>query len=192
MSQVPASACWRHEGLRSGFEVVHFTPHADGLRIDGTTVGLQDGLAFVVSYKLNVDDAWRTRQAQVRTRTSSGSIERLVEADGMGHWLVDAHEAHHLDGCTDVDLESSAVTNALPIHRLGLTQGQSATAPAAYVRLPDAEVQRLEQSYTRLEDQDNGHPYYHYQAPAFEFRANLLYDHASLILKYPGIATRAG
>ena len=191
MSQLPKSACWLHEGLRSGFEVAHFTPHADGLRIDGTTVGLQDGLAFVVSYKVNVDEAWRTRQALVSTRTSSGSIERLVEADGMGHWLVDGHEADHLDGCLDVDLESSAMTNTLPVHRLGLPAGGVASVPAAYVRAGELSTGRLEQNYRRIAD-EGGHQRYDYAAPAFGFTARLVYDGSGLVLDYPGIARRAG
>src|SRR3954453_15836540 len=38
-----------------------------------------------------------------------------------------------LDACLDVDLESSAMTNALPVHRLNLATGERAQAPAAYV-----------------------------------------------------------
>jgi uncharacterized protein len=49
------------------------------------------------------------------------------------------------DGCRDVDLEASPCTNTIPIHRLGLEAGDSADAPAAYVRWLDLSVQRLEQ-----------------------------------------------
>lgn len=31
-----------------------------------------------------------------------------------------------LDGCFDVDLESSSMTNTLPVHRLGLAPGAAA------------------------------------------------------------------
>jgi hypothetical protein len=192
MSELPAAACWRHEGLRSGFEVASFTPQPDGLRIEGTTVGLQDGLAWVVSYEISLNHGWRTRAALVSTRTPSRLIDRTIHADGSGHWLVDGHEADHLNGCIDIDLESSAMTNALPVHRLGLLQGQHAEAPAAYVGLPDTDVQRLEQSYTRVANHDDGHPRYDYHAPAFDFRTQLVYDDAGLLLEYPGIGVRVG
>lgn len=45
----------------------------------------------------------------------------------------------------DVDLESSALTNALPVHRMGLGIEPAADAPAAYVRALDLSVDRLEQ-----------------------------------------------
>lgn len=89
-----------------------------------------------------------------------------------------------------MDLEASCLTNAFPAHRLGLDIGQSAEAPAAYVRAPDLRVERLEQRYTRLEDVDGGQSY-HYEAPAFDFECRLVYDGAGLLLEYPGIGHRA-
>ena len=186
----PATASWRHNGLRSGFEAAYFTNEVNGLLIEGTTVGLQDGATWVVSYEVHVDLAWRTRVARITIRTSSGSIDRHLEADAVGHWLIDGEEADHLTGCLDVDLESSAMTNALPVHRLALARGERASAPAAYVRLPDASIERLEQRYTRIEGQPDGRDCYEYHAPVFDFRCVLVYDEAGLVLDYPGIAVR--
>jgi uncharacterized protein len=114
----------------------------------------------------------------------------VVEADGEGHWLIDGEGAGHLDGCLDVDLEASALTNALPVHRLNLPVGVKAAAPAAYVPLARPEIERLDQAYARLEDQHGGQSY-DYEAPAFEFRYRLTYDNGGLVLDYPGIAKRA-
>ncbi len=83
--------------------------------------------------RLEVDPSWNTRRAQVATRTVRGWAERLVESDGDGHWVINGVTAGHLDGCFDVDLESSALTNALPVHRVGLAVGETAAAPAASV-----------------------------------------------------------
>jgi hypothetical protein len=92
-------------------------------------------------------------------------------------------------GCLDVDLEGSAFTNAFPVHRLGLNVGEQADAPAAYVRANDLRVERLEQSYARLPD-DGDRSRYDYASPAFDFRAELVYDRFGLVLDYPGIAVR--
>jgi hypothetical protein len=89
-----------------------------------------------------------------------------------------------------VDLESSAVTNALPVHRMALPVGARAAAPAAYVRAADPSVERLEQEYLRTTDQ-GAHQRYDYSAPAFEFTCRLVYDESGLVLSYPGIAVRA-
>jgi uncharacterized protein len=109
---------------------------------------------------------------------------------GAGQWLVDGVPASHLDGCLDVDLESSALTNALPVRRLGLAPGACAAAPAAYVRAIGLPVERLEQTYLRAPD-DAARQRYDYAAPAFGFACRLTYDESGLVLDYPGIAVRA-
>ena len=90
-----------------------------------------------------------------------------------------------------MDLESSSLTNAFPVHRLGLGVGAEADAPAAYVRALDLSVERLEQRYVRLEDDGSRRERYRYTAPAFGFECQLLYDEYGLVLDYPGIAVRA-
>ncbi len=81
--------------------------------------------------------------------------------------------APELDGCLDVDLESSVCTNKLPVHRLHLGVGQAGDVPAAYVRALDLRVERLEQRYVRAAD-DQKHQRYDYSAPVFDFAARLV------------------
>jgi hypothetical protein len=187
----PASACWQHRSARSGFEVAYFTATPDGVRIEGTTAAIEDAEAWVVSYLIQLDGAWATRSARIAARSVTGSREAFLETDGAGHWLVDGSAAPPLDGCMDVDLESSAMTNALPVHRLNLGVGEAADAPAAYVRALDLSAGRLEQVYRRIADQD-GRQQYEYSAPVFGFTALLRYDDSGLVTDYPGIAVRAG
>ena len=132
----------------------------------------------------------RTRTARVNSRTAAGQTELVLESDGNGHWLVDGKASTDLDGCFDVDLEASALTNALPIHRLHLEVGERAEAPAAYVRASLLSVERLEQSYLRVQDAADRQQF-DYQAPAFDFRCRLEYDNRGLVLNYPGIASRS-
>lgn len=163
----------------------------DGLRFEGGSAAVEERDGWVVNYVVALDGDWVTRKAVVSARSRSGSHELTVEADGNGGWRIDGVTAPHLDGCLDVDLEASALTNAFPVHRLGLEVGQAADAPAAYVRAVDLTVERLEQRYVRLEDDGHGERY-HYTAPRFEFECELEYDESGLVLEYPGIATRAG
>jgi hypothetical protein len=116
--------------------------------------------------------------------------EILVEADGDGGWRVDGSPVPDLDGCLDLDLESSSLTNAFPVRLLALEVGEQAEAPAAYVRAEDLSVERLEQRYVRLEDGPRGQRY-RYESPAFDFEAELAYDESGLVLDYPRIAVRA-
>ena len=122
-------------------------------------------------------------------QSSRGTRTVRLETDGRGSWLVDGGAAPHLDGCFDVDLESSSLTNAFPVNRLRLAPGDEADAPAAYVRALDLAVERLEQRYVRIDD-GTGLERYDYTSPAFDFRCELTYDAAGLVLDYPGIASR--
>ena len=90
-----------------------------------------------------------------------------------------------------MDLESSALTNALPVRRMSLPPAKHAAAPAAYVRAVGLAVERLEQSYVRAPGEATRQRY-DYTAPAFDFACRLVYDQSGLVLDYPGIAVRAG
>jgi uncharacterized protein len=187
----PTVAAWRHRDARDGFEVVFLHPDRDGLRVEGTTTAVEDGQAWVVRYEIVLAADATTRRARVAGRSATGTRAVVVEADGAGHWRVDGPPAPELDGCLDLDLESSALTNAFPVRRLGLAPGERAEAPAAYVRALDMRVERLEQRYVRLEDDDGRRPRYGYDAPRFDFACELVYDEHGLVLEYPGIAVRA-
>lgn len=188
---LPASAAWRHREARSGFEVVYFHHLDDGYRIEGCTTATENGQTWDVGYEILLDQTWTTRRAHVSGRSATGSSATLLETDGAGTWQVDGAAAPHLDGCRDVDLESSAFTNALPVHRMRLGVGDRAAVPAAYVRAMGLAVERLEQVYVRVGD-EGAHERFVYTAPAFEFTGELVYDEAGLVLDYPGLAVRAG
>ena len=188
---LPATAAWQHQGARTGFEVAYFQPAGQGRRLDGWTTAIEGGETWAVEYTIELDGTGATRSARLRGRSAAGLLSVLVQADGEGHWRVDNVPAPHLDGCLDVDLESSALTNALPVRRMKLAPGASAAAPAAYVRAIGLAVDRLEQTYLRAVDQAAGQQY-HYAAPAFGFTSRLTYDESGLVLDYPGIAVRAG
>ncbi len=187
---LPATACWRHRGARTGFEVAYFQAGPDGWRIEGATTAVEDAQTWIVTYSIGLDAAWLTREARVSARAASGLRETVLAADGAGRWRVDGRPVTHLDGCLDVDLESSALTNTLPVHRLELAAGTRAETPAAYIRALDLSAERLEQTYARLPGEATRQRY-RYAAPAFDFTCTLVYDESGLVLDYPGIAVRA-
>ena len=86
----------------------------------------------------------------------------------------------------DVDLEASAVTNTLPIHREAL--GRETASPAAYARL-DLTVELLDQWYGPAEAL-GGELRVPYRAPRFGADVDLTLDPAGLVLDYPGLVTR--
>ena len=189
LRELPLFAAWRHRDAREGFEVVFLQRGPDGHRFEGQTSAVEDGEAWAVGYTIVVDTNWMTQSASVVGQSASGRHEVRLEADGAGGWVVDGRPAPELRGCLDVDLESSSFTNALPVHRLRLGVGESAEAPAVYVRALDLAVDRLEQRYRRVDDEGSCERY-DYAAPQFDYTGRLAYDSSGLLLEYPGIAER--
>ncbi len=189
MVDLPATAAWRLLDAHVGFEVLYLRRAPEGYEFEGHSTGVEDREAWAVRYAITLDAGWVTRSAFVSGRSALGTSELRLEGDGAGAWLVDGEPDPTLAGCLDVDLEGSAFTNALPVHRLALSVGERADAPAAYVRANDLRLERLEQTYARLPD-DGERSRYDYVSPASGFRAELVYDRFGLVLDYPGIAVR--
>src|SRR5512142_3207129 len=171
----PVAAAWQHHDARLGFEVAYFQPTGQGYHISGCTTAVEDGQSWMVGYAITLDETWATRSARITQRSASGICRAQLEADGLGRWRVNGEAAAQLDGCLDIDLESSAMTNALPVHRMRLRAGDRASAPAAYVRALDLSAGRLDQDYVRAADEGR-HQRYDYTAPAFGFACRLVYD----------------
>jgi len=169
--------------------VVSITVADASYRLDGHTAAVEGGQAWVVRYVISLDEDWITTGARVWGWSSTGQRELWVESHGPGQWQVNGSPAPEYDGCIDVDLESSSVTNTIPVHRLGLGVGQSAEVPAVYVRALDLGLERLDQYYLRVDD-EGARQRYDYSAPDFGFTSQLIYDEFGLVLEYPGIASR--
>lgn len=186
----PRSASWHHRGARVGFEAVFFAALPHGHRLTGHTTAHEDGAAWSAGYDVTVGDSWTTLEVQASTLTVAGRRELALARNADGRWRVEGELRPELDGCVDVDFESSAVTNMLPIHRLDFVVGTGVEVPAAFVRADGRSVERLEQRYTLIDDTAE-RLVFHYESSTFDFACDLQYDRAGLVVDYPGIATRA-
>jgi uncharacterized protein len=187
--EFPRSAAWCHRDARDGFEALFLIPDGVGYRLEGHTAAIERGETWAVHYVITLDEGWCTRSARIDGWSRRGHRHVSLDADGAGGWRVDGRGAPELDGCFDVDLESSACTNTLPVHRLHLDVGHAAEVPAAYVRAVDLGVERMEQRYARV-DNHGTNTQYDYSAPTFGFEARLVFDETGLVLDYPGLARR--
>jgi uncharacterized protein len=180
LAGLPQFAAWRFVDVVDGFEVVYPSPG----RLRGHTSAVEDGRPYAVRYEIEVDAEWRTREVRVVNDTVRGPRETVLHSDGAGSWTVDGLSAPHLDGLLDVDLEASACTNTLPVHRIPMPEGEVVSASAVYVQALDLSVRRLDQTYRRLD----AHRFAYTSEDGFA--ALLVYDDAGLVVDYPGIATR--
>ncbi len=187
---LPPSALFRHTSVREGFESVLFRPEGERFRLEGGTAAVEDGVPLSVQYRVAVDDAWRTAYVEAAGISPSGHHTVAVETRD-GRWWVDGELRPDLDGCVDIDFESSVVTNTLAVHRIDLTPGTSAEVPAAFVRADDLRVERMEQTYRCLENGPD-RTTFDYSSTTFDFSCRLVFDSSGLVVDYPGIGSRHG
>jgi uncharacterized protein len=186
----PATAAWQHHNSRTGMEVCSFEQRAAGWLAVGCTTAVEAGVAWWVGYEIDLDPAFATRGARITSRVGTGAVSTLIaQSVAPGRWTIDGQSAHALDGCLDIDLESSAMTNALPIRRLSLMVGEAADVPAVYVQVQRLQTGPLAQRYARRPDGADG-ACFDYAAPAFDFACRIDYDRSGLVRRYPGIAQR--
>jgi uncharacterized protein len=147
-----------------------------GFELSGLILQAHEEIPHIVRYRIEVDAGWRTRTVEVELENGGQRPLRLT-ADGHGDWSRAGQPLGTLAGCIDVDLEWSPSTNILPIRRLGLAPGETKQLAAAWVRFPSLEVQRLEQSYERLDEN-------RYRYRSGRFTADLVVDGDGIVLKY--------
>lgn len=192
LDDFPDVATWRHHSVRSGFEVLFSATLADGRLLRGHTTAVEGGVAWSVGYRIELDPQWRTVRVETTSSTTAGERRMVAERIDGDRWLIDGQLRPDLTGCVDVDFESSAVTNTLPVHRIPFVPGGARhAAPAAFVRADDLRVERIEQEYTPLEATDTK-VRFAYESSTFDVACTLTFDAAGLILDYPGIAVRVG
>ncbi|WP_243230687.1 putative glycolipid-binding domain-containing protein [Microbacterium sp. CIAB417] len=191
LSALPEAASWNHHSGRVGFEVAFFRAAQDGHRLTGHTTAHESPVCWSVGYDIRVDRAWRTRAVSAIGLSVAGERTVTAARDEENRWTVDGVRRPDLDGCVDVDLESSAVTNTLPVHRIDFRVGVGVDLPAVFIRADDLRVERLDQRYTLI-DASADRPVLHYESSTFDVSCELQLDGAGLVLAYPGIATRDG
>jgi uncharacterized protein len=148
----------------------------NGFQLSGLILQAHQDAPHVIRYSIDVDDAWRTRAVHLEVENDGLHRSRLA-ADGAGHWSRDGGRLPALDDCLDVDLEWSPSTNTLPIRRLGLELGDTKVVVAVWVRLPSLDVQRLDQSYERIDER-------RYRYRSGRFTADLAVDEDGMVLQY--------
>ncbi len=154
----------------------------DGWTADGAMVAVFDGRAVRLTYRLQVDVAGATRALDLADSVGGASL--ALRGDGQGRWSdADGVPVPDLDGCIDVDISTTPLTNTLPVRRLRLAPGESADIQVAYVDVPSLAVRPVAQSYRRIDNRS-----YRYESGSFA--ADVVFDEDDLVTDYVGLWRR--
>ena len=174
-----------------GIEDVRIAHDATGILISSMLIRILEVLPLRLSYTLHCDTEWCVRELHM-TGESAAAGDRTFHlfSDGVGNWQDDKGQPiDTLQGCIDVDIMVTPLTNTLPIRRLQLALGESREISVVYIAAPDLSIRPFRQRYTRLDDVDSGQRY-RYESLDSGFTAVLPVDDDGFVIDYPGIWRR--
>lgn len=187
-----AEAAERHRSLfwksasGEGLEHLRLTIEAGGVEAAGTILVAGEEQALSCNYTIHCDPGWQFRRLEIETGTKR--LRRLVlETDGAGRWWDGLGHGHpELAGCMEVDVSATPFTNSLPVRRLDLPAGDSATLAVAEVDAASLGLQATPQRYSCLQRDAEGRSRWRYENLASDFSADLELDTDGIVVDYPG------
>lgn len=176
-----------------GLEHAVLSTGSRGQRLAGDLMVVLDEQPLHISYRLKCDAAWRVTHFTASVRGPETSTRIALAADGEGTWTdeLQGTPLPELDGCVDIDLTATPLTNTLPIRRLGLSSGAHRDLDVAYVEVPALTVRPVVQRYTRMardgdgRDGDSAGAEARYRYESGAFRVDLPVDEYGLVGDYP-------
>ena len=173
------SILWRRVDT-SGHEAARVYGDDDGWYLDGSAIFLHEGSPCRLEYFIECDPDWSTRSATVDGWVGEDIVESEISVSEDRIWYLDDQEIKSVEGCTDIDLNFSPITNLLPLRRLNLQDGDRESVSAAWLRFPSFKLERLEQAYSRIDKST-----VKYESRGGEFVRELKVNDAGLVIDYP-------
>jgi hypothetical protein len=183
MSQIE-SIIWRRLDI-PGHEWAQLTADEAESRLYGTAIFVYEGKPCCLEYLIECDSSGETISAEIVGEVGEDVIEIEISVDGDGNWTMGEQVIAEVKGCIDIDLNFSPVTNTLPVRRLNLAVGESAEVSAAWLRFPSFKLEKLVQTYTRLDENT-----YRYESAGGVFIRDITVNKHGLVTDYPDYWTR--
>lgn len=165
-----------------GHEICRLSSLDSGWQLEGTAVFLNVQQPCRLNYQVRTDSAWQTVSAKIHGWLGNSEVDIQLASDEAHAWSLNGVACPEVAGCLDVDLNFSPCTNLLPIRRLDLATGQTASIQVAWLRFPSFTLEALAQQYTRLDEST-----YHYESAGGQFIADLQVNSSGFVTDYPDL-----
>jgi len=147
----------------------------------------EDNTPFRLVYRLEWDDTWQLRRADLTLAKGGANRVLSLRTDGKGHWQDgEGRGLAELEGCLDIDIWPTPFTNSFPILRQPMAIGERRTFRMAWVDGPALAVKPQAQAYTRVRDG----LYLFESLDGSGFKAELPVDEEGIVLDYPALFRR--
>lgn len=175
------TVCWRRIDL-PGHDTCRLVQLDDGWRLDGVAVFLQDSQPSRLAYCLTCDQHWRAREGMVSGWVGGRDCELRITRTADGLWTFNDDRMPTLEGCLDLDFSFTPATNLSQLRRAALEIGQGADFSVAWLDMTAVSLSILEHRYQRRTMNA-----YWYEAPRFNYAAELETRPPGFIQRYPGL-----
>jgi hypothetical protein len=163
-----------------GTEILNFHP----CRASGLLQGEINNQLYEIYYFVAFTYDWQIESLSVESLISPQRI-KLYHDNGQWYDQDDTH-LEAFDGVDFVDISLSPFTNSFPINGLDWNESDNHTMDVIYFDLPKFSIRRVNQTYTKLNDQS-----YRYQDGEIpSFVADIEVDQEGFVVSYPGLFVR--
>ncbi|NIG56158.1 putative glycolipid-binding domain-containing protein [Chitinophaga sp. Cy-1792] len=152
----------------------------------GHIAGVIRDLPFSISYEIEITNDWRIEAFTIRAE-GTDKRELKLQSNLQGEWYDrEGNQISAFNGCLDIDISLTPFTNSLPIKRLShLKIGDSEVISVIYILLPEFELHKMQQRYTRMNEDS-----WLYENLESGFTAQLYFDEDGIMNDYPGYLQR--
>jgi uncharacterized protein len=197
MTELLRTVLWRElEEQGPGTHWCELAQNGDGWQIEGVVLTAEAGMPIQARYRIDVDEGWATRAAEITVLRGNGDERRLhvhvaaeqrwqIEREPVAEIGVVSEDTAALDGHYDIDLSLAPATNTLPIRRLAPAIGETVDVTAVWIGFPELVVELLPQRYTRLDERR-----YRYESNDGAFVREIEVDDLGLVVSYEGLWQR--
>lgn len=160
--------------------IVHYQSHR--ILVRSCILGIANEQPFKVDYRLSLDHSWRTLNVDVVIQTDNTFTSRQYTTNGRGQWYINNAPLPEMDGCEDVDISLTPLTNTLPIRRLNLKTDERQQINVLYIDVLQRDIRPETQYYTCL-----GPDRYLFETGDGGFKAEIETDEQLWVKRYPNL-----
>jgi len=166
----------------AGHEASRLMQRDGGWRLEGTAVFRHESNPACLTYEVDCDGEWLTREGFVHGWMGGRSLDFRIARSADRIWTLNGQVVPQLDECVDLDLGFTPATNLSQLRRVALQVGEAADVPVAWLDVDAGVLATLHQRYERRSTET-----YWYEAPRFDYSALLQVSTLGFVEKYPNL-----
>ena len=148
--------------------------------ISSVIVGFHKGLTYRLRYTIEVNADWQTLQCDIITEVDGQLQNYSFHNVGNSQWTMNGVLHPEFDGCTEVDISLTPLTNTLPINRLRLKVNIEAEIKVICIDVLKQEINTVRQKYRKLSADE-----YRFENVSNDFKALIKVNAQGFVTDYP-------